>query len=43
MFHLNNNMMPSMPDMEHMAPSDVSSTAPGALNKMQHMNMNDMP
>jgi cytochrome o ubiquinol oxidase operon protein cyoD len=43
MFHLNSNMMPTMPDMQETAPSDVSSTAPAALNKMHHMNMNDMP
>lgn len=44
MFHLNSNMMPAMTDSTHqMSPSDMGSTPPGAINKMHHMNMNDMP
>jgi cytochrome o ubiquinol oxidase operon protein cyoD len=44
MFHLNNNMMPAMTDPSHQMEShDLGSTGPGAINKMHHMNMNDMP
>jgi len=45
MYHLNTNMMPGMmaDPTQELSTSDMSSMAPGAIGKMHHMNMNDVP